>query len=187
MSHKPLSVSQAAILLQEGKVVAYPTEAVFGLGCCPQNNDAIANLLALKQRASNKGFILIASSVEQLLPYIETSSLPRERWDMVQQSWPGPFTWVFPATDKVSPSIKGGFITVAVRVTAHPVAKALCQAFGGALISTSANLSLQAPLKEGEAVAEQFRGAIAGVVAGSVGDALNPTTVQDALTGKIYR
>ncbi|MBS0287877.1 MAG: Sua5/YciO/YrdC/YwlC family protein [Proteobacteria bacterium] len=182
-----LSVVQGAQALKEGRIIAYPTEAVFGLGCCPQNIGALNNILTLKARAPQKGMILIASHLQQLLPYIDVLQVPQQRMQHILQTWPGPFTWVFPVTSLVSSLIKGQFETVAVRVTKHPIAKALCEAFGGAIVSTSANISSEEPIREATKAFDLFKNAIAGVVEGEVGDLAQPTSITDAITGQKYR
>ena len=83
--------------LQQGEVIAYPTEGVFGVGCDPDNPKAIQKLLDLKQRPVEKGLILIAASYEQLLPYIDESQLTPEQLATVHATWPGPYTWIMPA------------------------------------------------------------------------------------------
>ncbi|MBN9289266.1 MAG: hypothetical protein BGO43_12995 [Gammaproteobacteria bacterium 39-13] len=187
MSFYPLSLEQSVAYLQQQKVIAYPTEAIFGLGCCPLSLSAIEALISLKQRDSAKGFILIASDIQQVLPYIDCNKISLTQWEKIQTSWPGPYTWVFPATTKVLPLIKGQHSSVAVRVTAHPEAKALCETFGGAIVSTSANVASSTPFRKGQDVFNYFGDKIAGVLAGEVGGVLNPTTIQDALTGEVYR
>lgn len=181
-----IGTQAAALLLQQGKIIAYPTEAVFGLGCDPDNAEAITALLQLKQRAESKGLILIASDIAQLLPYIDIQAVPAQRWELIQKSWPGPFTWVFPATNRILPLIKGQYQSVAVRVTAHPVAKSLAQAFQKPLVSTSANISAQAPCKTASEIEKYFTD-LAGIVEGEIGSEAKPTTVQDAITGQVYR
>jgi len=96
------NIKQAVSVLQRGGVIAYPTEAVFGLGCDPQQKNSIRNLLQIKQRPAEKGLILIASSVCQLLAYIDTASISEVRWAEVQASWPGPVTWLLPYKKQVS-------------------------------------------------------------------------------------
>lgn len=182
-----LSLAQGIKYLQQGKIIAYPTEAVYGLGCLPEDPLVLDALLRLKQRDPHKGLILIAHTLEFILPYIDLSNIAIERWERIKRSWPGPHTWVFPATDRVLPQIRGQYETVAVRITAHPVASALAHGLQGALVSTSANLSTQGPCRSESEVWQQFEGKIAGVVKGELGSNLNPTTIQDALTGIIYR
>ena len=136
---KENQIDFAVKCLKQGKVIAYPTEAVYGLGCDPDNVDAVSRILQIKHRALDKGFILIASSWEQIQPlvmYLTPDLLTR-----VFATWPGPITWLFPASKQVPAWIRGNHDSVAVRVTAHPIARALCEQFGGPLISTSCNIA----------------------------------------------
>ena len=171
--------------LREGGVIAYPTEAVYGLGCDPDNIPAIEQILALKQRARNKGLILIASEVEQLQPYLE--ELPEEARHRVLASWPGPFTWLWPAKAQTSEWLRGDFATLAVRITAHPHARELCQAFGKPLVSTSANLSGQPPARNAAEVREQLGEQVDYILEGEVGPHNSPTEIRDALSGELIR
>ena len=106
MVYFPFNIEQGANALKQGKIIAYPTEAVFGLGCCPRNEKALSDLLHIKQRVPNKGMILIASEIAQILPFIDLSSVPEEKWQQIQQKWPGPYTFVFPASVEVHSLIK---------------------------------------------------------------------------------
>lgn len=186
-SFYPLSLTQSVAYLRQEKVIAYPTEAVFGLGCCPQSEKALDALVNVKQRDKAKGFILIASRITQILPYIDLQKVPSTQWEKIQSTWPGPYTWVFPASTKVLPLIKGQYDSVAVRVSAHRQARLLCEAFEGALVSTSANVTSCEPFRRAEEVFSYFKESIAGVLEGELGGALNPTMIQDALTGEVYR
>ncbi|HEY0719815.1 MAG TPA: Sua5/YciO/YrdC/YwlC family protein, partial [Gammaproteobacteria bacterium] len=139
----PWQLREAVRVLHDGGLIAYPTEAVYGLGCDPLNADAVLRLLELKQRPWQKGLILIAAEQTQLEPYLlplDSAMLAR-----VAPTWPGPYTWLLPARDETPWWLRGEHDTLAVRVTAHPVAAALCRAFGGPIISTSANLAGKAP------------------------------------------
>lgn len=182
-----LTIEEAVALLKQEQIIAYPTEAVFGLGCCPRSEKALQRILEIKKRAPSKGMILIAASMAQLEEYVDFSKISSQSIQEILATWPGPFTWVFPVKNNVRPEITGEFKTVAVRVTAHPVAKALCEGYGGAIISTSANISQTEPFREGAQVWQAFSGEIAGVVNGEVGGLAQPTTIRDAITGKQYR
>lgn len=171
--------------LQQGAVIAYPTEGVYGLGCDPLCESAVLRLLALKKRKVDKGLILIAASVEQIMPYI--APIPQNRMQEVLKTWPGPFTWIFPATQMVPKWICGDHKTIAVRVTAHPVVKTLCTAFGGPLVSTSANLQGQPPVYTAHAVKEIFPTGIAVIVPGKTSGLKNPTKIRDAISGLTIR
>lgn len=180
----------AVLAINKGGVVAYPTEAVYGLGCSPQNEQAVRRLLTIKERPVEKGLILIAASFEQLKIYIDLTSVPNDSLNEALQSWPGPYTWVFPASPYVPSWIKGSFETIAVRVTNHPVAKALCLQYGGALVSTSANKSTLDSARSANEVKQNFADEldkIDYIIDGSLGNEQNPTLIRDVLTKKVYR
>lgn len=180
-------VEQAAQVLRAGGVIAYATEAVFGLGCDPQNPQAIEKVLQLKQRPAHKGLILIAAHESQLHSYLALSTITEAMWQRVRASWPGPVTWLLPAAPQVSPILRGEHDTLAVRVSAHAQVRALCEAFGGALVSTSANVSEQAPARNVDAVARQFAGQLDLILLGHTTGAAKPSEIRDAVTGKIVR
>lgn len=178
-----MQLLDAAKALKEGKIVAYPTEAVYGLGCDPMNAEALEALRTLKGRPK-KPMILLANDWDSLAPFID-ANCPQDAIQRAQATWPGPFTWVFPASERCLPGVTGDENTVAVRISAHPIAAGLAKAFGGAIVSTSANLSGEPPAKDAQSC--QHLDGIAGVVDGALGTDAQPTTVQDALTGTRYR
>lgn len=180
-----MSLRRAASVVASGGLIAYPTEAVYGLGCDPSNQAAVERLLAVKQRPVGKGLILIAASFDQLEPFVGT--VEPERMVEVRGSWPGPFTWLLPARSTTPQWLTGDHDTLAVRVTAHPVAAALCRAWGGALVSTSANLSTQPPARTAAEVHEQLGSKVDFVVPGDCGPGARPSQIRDARTGKIVR
>lgn len=184
---EPLSVDAAATLLQRGGVVAYPTEAVWGLGCDPFDQRAVQRLLAIKQRDVAKGLILVAAGVAQLDGLVDWDAVPAERLDAVRASWPGPNTWIVPATARVPRWITGEHPAVAVRVSAHPVVAALCTAFAAPIVSTSANLAgMPAPAAR-DALDPALLAAIDGCVAGDTGGRDRPSDIRDACTGALLR
>ena len=179
-------LKRAAHCLQQGGIVAYPTEAVFGLGCDPQNIEAIQRLLALKQRAWQKGLILIAANFEQLAAYVQP--IEPTLLQQLQRAWAEEVvTWLVPAKAAVSPWVRGASEKIAVRVTRHPEAAALCQQFGGAIISTSANRAGQPALRTAFQVRAQFGNAIDDIIFGAVGQRARPSEIRDALTGQVLR
>ncbi|MBK5937648.1 MAG: Sua5/YciO/YrdC/YwlC family protein [Halorhodospira halophila] len=181
----PFRIGHAAAVLRRGGVVAYPTEAVWGLGCDPRRDDAVARLLALKGRPERQGLILIAAEPEQLGGFL--APLPEERAEEIRASWPGPMTWVLPASPRAPRWVSGGRDTVAVRVTAHPVAAALCRAFGGALVSTSANPSAGRPARSAPQVRRYFGTRIDALVPGRLGGLGRPTPIRDGRSGAYLR
>ena len=176
---------RAVETVRTGGVIAYPTEAVYGLGCDPLEHEAVTRIFDLKRRDTAKGLILIAARVEQLLPFM--APLPDAVMRKLEASWPGPVTWVVPAAAGLPFWLSGGRETLAVRVTAHPLASELCTACDMALVSTSANRSGQAPARTALQVRTQFGEAVDCILPGPVGGLSKPTEIREALTGKVLR
>lgn len=168
-----------------GGVIAYPTETVWGLGCDPFHEAAVRRLLEIKQRPVEKGLILIAANLDQLLPYIVAPSAVQ--LNAVASTWPGPVTWVFEASAAVPAWVRGKHPTVAVRVTSHPIAQALCADFGKPLVSTSANVSGRAPSQNELLVRRWFNGKVDLFVPGKAGPYSRPSEIRDAQSGAILR
>lgn len=177
---------QIVNILKQQHVIAYPTEAVFGVGCDPDSELAVMRLLALKQRSIEKGLILIADNFAQLMPYIDDAALNDVQRQAVLAQWPGPVTFVFPARSSTPKWLTGRFNSLAVRVTNHPLVKSLCQAYGKPLVSTSANLSGLPPCRSVNEVYQQF-GADFPVLEGETGGRTNPSEIRDALSGALFR
>jgi L-threonylcarbamoyladenylate synthase len=150
----PWQLRQAAQIMRSGGVIAYPTETVYGLGCDPLHAEAVFEIMELKQRPIEKGLILIGGRLEHLLPYFEP--LDTRRMAAIKRTWPGPVTWLLPARADVPDWLTGGRDTIALRITSHPVATALCTQFGGAIVSTSANLAGRPPAKNALQVRRYF-------------------------------
>jgi L-threonylcarbamoyladenylate synthase len=180
-------LQDAAEALRQGNVLAYPTEAVFGLGCDPHNRTAFERIFALKQRPATQGVLLIAADFAQVERYVDMAQVPAGVLAQVRASWPGPFTWVFPRSAEVPDWVAGAHPGIALRVTAHAPAAALCRAFGGALVSTSANIHGKPPARDLQTIVDYFGDALDGMVDAPLGGAAQPTTIRDALTGAIIR
>jgi L-threonylcarbamoyladenylate synthase len=183
----PLTLDAAAAVLHGGGVIAYPTESVWGLGCDPFNPAAVDRLLAIKQRPVSKGLILIASSLAQIASLIDRDALPPERIAAVLASWPGPHTWLLPCTSLVPAWLRGDHATLALRVTAHRQSAALCAAFGGPLVSTSANLAADAPARTRGELDPRLLAQLDGVLDGATDGLATPTPIRDAASGMVLR
>ncbi|MGP1664592.1 MAG: L-threonylcarbamoyladenylate synthase, partial [Rhodanobacter sp.] len=141
----------------------------------------------LKQRPSTQGVLLIAAEFAQVERYIDLAAVPAELMAQVKASWPGPYTWIFPRSAAVPAWVAGAHAGIALRITAHAPAAALCRAFGGAVVSTSANPHGQPPARSAATVTEYFGDALDGVLDAALGGQASPTTIRDALTGAIVR
>ena len=179
------NVEPARKAVRDGGIIAYPTEAVYGLGCDPLDERAVARLIALKQRPADKGLILIANHFLQLEPFCGV--VGNAAWRRVKKSWPGPYTWVFPAAAACPSWLRGERPGIAVRVTAHPVAAALCDACNCALVSTSANVSDAPAARSASQVEEAFGDKLDCIVVGDTGGMHAPTSIRDAMSGRGIR
>lgn len=180
-----LNCDEAAKAVRAGKIIAYPTEAIYGLGCDPLNLQALQGIVDLKIRASKKGLILVASDWQQLEPFVHISE--QSILDVAMQSWPGPVTWIMPASELCPALLTGNRDSIAVRISAHPVVRELCECCAHALVSTSANISGTQPLDNADAIRDAFGDNIAGVVAGELGELQSATSIFDARTGAQLR
>ena len=180
-----LQLRAACHALSAGGVIAYPTEAVWGFGCEPQNRRACIKLLHLKERDWRKGMILIASDFEQLKPYV--APLSTKELAPAMKTWPGPATWLLPASDFTPEWVRGEHDSIAVRVTAHPVASALCRAYGGPIVSTSANRAGQSPAMSGTQVRLWFGLQVDAILNGALGGLDKPTQIRDLRSGTLLR
>jgi L-threonylcarbamoyladenylate synthase len=175
---------QAAATLHAGGVIAYPTEAVYGLGCDPLNLEAVLRLLTIKRRDPAKGLILVADNIQRLLPFIRITAAQRKT---LMQSWPGPNTWLVPVQDWVPEWLTGRHDTLAVRVTDHPLVAALCREAGMPIVSTSANLAGHPPARNALQARKWLAGKIDFLLSGQTGKQRRPTTIRDLKSGRVIR
>jgi len=176
-------IQRAARILRSGGVIAYPTEGVFGLGCLPDNAAAVGRILEIKERDPALGLALIATDLAQLAHWIR---LP-ENSAPLKSSDDQPVTWIVPATENVPSWISGEHDGVAIRLTTHPVARALCDAAESALVSTSANVSGHPPARNSFVLRRRFGALVDYVVPGDCGHAAGPSEIRDLLTGRTLR
>lgn len=175
----------AARWVRAGGVIAYPTEAVFGLGCDPASRSAVTRLLTLKNRSVDKGLILVASDWLQLEHWLQ--AIPAAWQRRLDRSWPGPVTWLIPAADHCPAWLTGEHTRLAVRVTAHPLVRRLCRRLDSAIVSTSANRSGQRPARTLLQVRLQFGTEIDFLLPGPPGKLAGPTEIRDLPSGRVIR
>ena len=185
MSSSPWHIRQAAHALHVGGVIAYPTETVFGLGCNPLNLQAVEKLLTLKQRPVEKGLILIGANLEQLMFYIDVTDL--SLLEKLARPTERPTTWIAPARPFTPRWLTGKHNSIAVRITSHPAANALCEQFGGAIVSTSANPGGLAPARSTLKVRSYFDEQIDYLLRGNTPIEANPSEIRDLITDKVLR
>lgn len=184
-----LNESQAVTHLQTGQVLAYPTEAVWGLGCDPFNAEAFAQILKLKQRPIEKGVILLAGDIAQIEMML--TGLNAQQRQQVLTSWLKPdsdraTTWLLPHEGQIPEWITGQHDLVAVRVTTHPLCQGLCRQFNGFIVSTSANPAGLEPARN-LAEAQHYFADQVGYLNGDLGQCHKPSRILNALTGAVIR
>lgn len=179
------NVCQAARCLTAGGVIAYPTEAVWGLGCDPFNEAAVQRILTLKQRPVSKGLIMIAADVEQCLAMFE--GIGKEAIARISIPQAKPTTWIIQNNGSVPQWISGQHDSFALRITNHPYAKTLCQAFGGPVVSTSANPSSKPEARTRLAAIRYFANDVDFYMAGTTGHSSSPSQIIELNTGRVLR
>lgn len=186
MSLNSWQCRMASHTVRHGGVIAYPTEAVWGLGCDPWNQAAVEQILELKKRPVHKGLILVAASPEQIRFLLEP--LPEALQQQALSHWPGPVTCLIPDVQGQIPRwVRGDHDTVAVRVSAHPVVQSLCQVVGKPLVSTSCNPAGHQPARSALQARRYFGGGIDWLVPGALGGARQPSRILDLASGRRLR
>ena len=176
---------RAVLALRAGGIVAYPTEAVYGIGCDPWDRAAVVRVFAVKHRPGRKRCIVMAAHPSQLGRLVDIHA--RQFTRFASRYWPGPVTLVAPACDRAPEWLVDADGTVATRVTDHPVAGGLCASFRGPLISTSANRAGRPPLRDVFSVRAAFGTEIDWYVPGRVGGLDSPTRIIDVRDGRMIR
>ena len=182
--HSRWRAPQLAALLSAGAVVACPAEGVWGLSCNPFDEGAVRDLLTMKQRSASKGLIIVGANSEVFTDVI--SGLSSGQQDMILGSWPGPNTWLVPHRGFFPSWVTGDSDQVAIRVTSAPALTALCDAFGGPLVSTSANpAGLPPPHSMWEL--RRYFGATLPALPGTIDPLGKPSTIRCVEDGRVVR
>ncbi len=179
----PVHLRQATQVVHDGGVIAYPTEGVYGLGCDPDQPEAVLRILKLKQRSVHAGLILIAMDRSQLDGWID----PSVEEEGVLAGAEAGITWVITADPQCPDWITGGRSTCAVRLTRHPVAVALCRAASMPLVSTSANRHGQPAATSRLTVRRRFGRGVDFIMPGALGSAGSASQIRVARTGTVLR
>ncbi|MEM7206560.1 MAG: L-threonylcarbamoyladenylate synthase [Pseudomonadota bacterium] len=178
-------IAGAVAALRSGGVIAYPTEAVYGLGCNPHDERALDKIISLKGRDDKKGMIVIAADYDQVLPFLAADT--HNLRDKICAPELLPTTWIVDAAASLSDLLTGGRDTIAVRITGHVTAATICASFGGAITSTSANISTHEPARSADQVLEQFNSGIDVIIDAPLGSLAQPTRIIDARTDEVLR
>ncbi len=179
------SIHDAASIIRQGGVVAYPTESCYGLGCDLGNSWAVRRILHIKRRNKEQGLIVVADHLARVMRYVEF--IPVATRQEILASWPGPHTWLLPARKSVSNWIVGNHASIAIRISRHHGVRMLCRSAGMAIISTSANRARRKALRTAESVHLELGGDVDCIVEGEIGADTTPSVIRDAISGAIIR
>ena len=179
----PQNINQAANIIKNGGLIAYPTETVYGLGADPHNAEAIQKIFTAKGRAEDKGIILLIRGVDDLSTLVHTVSPTAQI--LIEVFWPGPLTLVFRANRDLSPALRGGRDTIALRHSSSSVASRLLFALGGPLTSTSANRSTEPPARSACEVENALGDHLDLILDGGPSDTTLPSTLVDVSSDRV--
>ncbi len=174
---EPVEIEKAAELLRTGKLVAFPTDTVYGVGADVFSDEAVEQIFTAKKREPDKPLqVLIASKSDlQIIAKTQSDALDR----LASEFWPGGLTIVMPARENFPRRVRCGRDTIGVRMPANSIALKLIEAFGGPVAATSANVSgLPDPVDAAE-VMEYLGGKIHLVIDGGLTPGNVPSTVVD--------
>ena len=130
-------IDSACAVLRAGRLVAFPTETVYGLGADARNASAVARIYALKRRPAGHPLIVHLAAADDIRQW--AGAVPEAAWRLAERFWPGPLTLILPRAAGVGDAVTGGQESVGLRVPSHPVARRLLRAFGGGIAAPSAN------------------------------------------------
>jgi L-threonylcarbamoyladenylate synthase len=176
-------INAAVHAIKQGKVIAYPTEAVYGLGADPTQESAVTKLYQLKKRDPSKGCIIVAANWDMVKHFTK----PIPNYEQVFASWPGHVTWVFPASNIAPCLVQNHNNTIAIRISAHPIIQKLCTQLNAPIISTSANIQNEAPATNAAEVIKIFGSDVEVVIDAELGQNNSISTIKNALDGTVIR
>ena len=125
-------------LLLQGKILLYPTDTVWGLGCDATNEEAVKRIYTIKQRQERKSMIILLDSADRLPLYV--AKIPLIAWDLITHTY-RPTTYIYPTAQHLPKQLIHPDGTIAIRITLNPFCKKLIKALERPLVSTSANIS----------------------------------------------
>ena len=161
----PWAINRLSKAVEQGAVIAYPSDTIWGFGCHPLRPNSVDRILQIKRRSASKGLILLSSDLEFCLPYID-NNLIADKISLLQQSHAQPTTWLIPASQHCPIWLRGGFPTVAIRITQHPFIRSLCRKLESPIVSTSANLAGNTPVRNSIQAHYQFANQLDYIITG---------------------
>jgi len=182
----PWAIKRLGKAVEDGAVIAYPSDTIWGFGCHPLLASSVIRILNIKQRPVGKGLILLSSRLEYCRPYIDPD-LSDEQMSLIDQGGQSPTTWLVPAAYRCPVWLKGGFPTIALRITNHPFVEAICNEMCSPIVSTSANRHRRSPVRNALQARRQFGEELDYIVSGFNTGTNRASEIKSLDTGNIIR
>lgn len=179
------NINTIARLLQQRKIIALPTESIYGLSGII-DPDVVAKLMAIKERDIGKGFIIVSRAIQHLLSFVNTKQLTRSQIQKISTPCDKPTTWIVPAQEKIL-WLTGGSANIAIRLTTHPLLATITTQLDQAIISTSANISGQPPATTAQEVSDYFKAQLPYIYPQQQQNQIRPSQIIDLVSGVVLR
>jgi L-threonylcarbamoyladenylate synthase len=174
----PLKGLKGAVsILEQGGIVAFPTESFYGLGVDATNSSAIERLFLVKKRNPALPLLILISSIDELSKY--AASIPAEAEELARRFWPGGLTMVLQCSQALPPLLTAGTGKIGIRISSHPVAHALTLALKLPVTGTSANISGRPPCTRADQVVECLGEQVDLILDGGITEGARPSTLLD--------
>ena len=171
----PWALNRLSHAISRGAVFGYPTDTIWGFGCHPLIRHSVERILEIKRRSPNKGLILLSSKLDYCYDYIDAD--PHELEPM-RHPCARPTSWLVGASEFCPAAIRGGFPTVAIRITGHPLIQALCDSLQAPIVSTSANRAGRSPVRSALQMRKQFDAELDYIVTGFSAGSGRPSEIK---------
>ncbi len=185
MKNNSLNINSSVEWLNEGKILAHPTESIWGLGCDAMNEEAVNLIFKIKKRDKKKSFILLAKSLESFEKYLK--EIKKEDKILLDKYWPGPYTFLIKYNDKLPSHLKNESGKIAIRVSNHLPIKMLFSSFSGFIVSTSANISGEENINDPNQIMNYFEYDEMAYYDEVLGNNRRPSTIIDLESRAIIR
>lgn len=182
----PWHLRHIARQIENGALIAYPTDTIWGFGCHPLSFASVRRLQNLKRRPQHKGLLLLSSSLDFCVPYIDDADI-QQLSDAVSQPQTRPVTWIVKCSPDCPDWLTGKTDTIAIRITHNPLIKQLCETLRSPLVSTSANISGRPTARNSLLVHKHFRYQVDFIVEGFKTGSCQSSEIRNLKTSEILR
>ncbi len=180
----PWALNRFTRAVSNGAVFGYPTDTIWGFGCHPLIATSVNHILQIKNRAPEKGLILLSSRLEYCAAYLDADP---EQLKSIRLPFEQPTTWLVPASSFCPPWIRGNFPTVAIRITDHPLLQFLCDRLEAPMVSTSANRAGRATVRNSLQMRKQFGDELDFIVNGFAVGSARSSKIKSLISGATLR